>query len=66
MLSILDKEDLRQLTGYVQPSDVAKCLRKHKIYYIEGKDGQIRTTNKWIEQAGQALIANDDGFDLDF
>ncbi len=66
MVAILSKDELKELTGYVQPSDIAKCLRKHKIFYVEGKDGHIRTTDKWIEQAGQERQSDNDGFNCDF
>ena len=66
MLAILTNDELEELTGYKRSVDVAKCLLKHKIYYVEGKDGQIKTTDKWVEQAGQSRAAKNDGFNEDF
>lgn len=65
MLAILTSEQLEELTGYVLPNAQAKCLRSHNIFYVEGKDGQIRTTDVWVEQAGKAS-ANTDKFNMDF
>lgn len=66
-IDIIDFPILRLLTGFESPAKQAECLRKHKIYYIEGKDGRVVTTSKWLEQASfsSPLSANDE-INLDF
>lgn len=44
MSNIVTPKELEELTGFKRPAEQANCLRVHKIFYIEGKDGQIRTT----------------------
>lgn len=66
-MQVWTEEQLKKLTGFSRPKEQAECLRRHKIYYVEGKDGVIRTTDAWIEQAGNDRSSvNDDGFQPDF
>tara|TARA_B110000438_G_C15813310_1_gene650730 strand:+ start:2055 stop:2342 length:288 start_codon:yes stop_codon:yes gene_type:complete len=60
-IDIIDCSMLQKLTGFNSPSKQAECLRKHNVYYIEGKDGQITTTSTWLAQAplSNAFTAND-------
>ncbi len=41
---IITSPELVELTGYSRAADQASCLRSHGIFYVEGKDGRIRTT----------------------
>jgi hypothetical protein len=61
-IDIIDFPILKLLTGFDSPSKQAECLRNHKIYYIQGKDGKIVTTTKWLEQApfSTSFSANDE------
>jgi hypothetical protein len=54
-IDIIDFPILRLLTGFDSPSKQAKCLNDHNVFFIEGKDGKITTTSKWLEQAASAV-----------
>lgn len=67
ILSIITKEELELLTGYTRSKDIAECLNKHRIYFVEGKGNHIATTDNWLNQAGvDRQSINDDGFNLEF
>ncbi|WP_019027946.1 DUF4224 domain-containing protein [Colwellia piezophila] len=61
-IDIIDFPFLQKLTGFNSPAKQAECLRQHNIYYIEGRDGKVVTTSKWLEQASfsGAFSANDE------
>lgn len=59
-IDIIDFPALQKLTGFDSPSKQAECLRKHNIYYIEGKNGKIVTTSDWLSQANTISSANDE------
>ena len=61
---ILDGPFIEALTGYNIPSKQADCLRRHNIFYIEGKGGTIRTTLAWVKQAGIPVNQTHDEFNL--
>lgn len=63
---IVTDDDLAELTGYSAPGKQKECLDRHGIFYIEGRDGRIRTT--WVHvnhPIRQRAAANQDGFNLE-
>ena len=63
---ILSGEFLKELTGYDLPSKQAQCLRRHNVFFIEGKNGEIKTTRAWLTEAARATKVEHDGdFNLD-
>lgn len=66
-IDIIDFPTLQILTGFDSPSKQAECLRKHNIYYIQGRDGKIVTTSKWLELAPSSnRFSANDKINLDF
>lgn len=55
--SIVETEDLCEITGYARPADAAKCLRSQGIRVFDGRRGPW-TTVGLIESAGGVRAAN--------
>ncbi|MDR5887518.1 DUF4224 domain-containing protein [Vreelandella janggokensis] len=49
--TVLSCEDLKQITGYQRPGDVARCLRDQGVQVFQGRLGPW-TTIELINQAG--------------
>ncbi|PSV18192.1 hypothetical protein C0W59_02860 [Photobacterium kishitanii] len=62
---IITSPELVELTGYSRAADQASCLRSHGIFYVEGKDGRIRTTWYHINHPASHRNNNNDGFNLE-
>ena len=66
MLSpILKFDDLRQITGYAKPGDVARCLRRQGIKVFEGKSGPWTTTDLVNAAGGLGLARVSDIYNPD-
>jgi hypothetical protein len=64
---LLTAADLFDLTGYKLPSKQAEVLSRHKINYIERRDGKLRVTWTQVNSPGNRQSANDEsGFNADF
>lgn len=50
-MSVLSCEDLKGITGYQRPGDVARCLREQGVRVFHGRNGPW-TTIDLINQAG--------------
>jgi hypothetical protein len=66
---ILTDQELEELTGYATPAKQREVLRKNGIYFVEGKNGRIRTTSENIRWPMSTLNMthqrSDDGFNLE-
>jgi len=49
--AVLSCEDLKEITGYQRPADVARCLREQGVRVFNGRSGPW-TTIDLINQAG--------------
>jgi hypothetical protein len=64
---LLSQEDLVDLTGYQLPRKQAEVLARHKINYIQRRDGKLRVTWTQVNAQGAKQSANDEsGFNVDF
>lgn len=48
---VLTSQELRDLTGYAQPSKQAEVLRKAGIRHIVGPDGHPRVARVWLTES---------------
>lgn len=64
---LLTEADLIEITGYKLPRKQAEVLARHKINYIERRDGKLRVTWTQVNTPGNPQSANDEsGFNADF
>ena len=54
--TVLSCEDLKKITGYQRPGDVARCLREQGVQVFNGKSGPW-TTIDLINKAGGLMPA---------
>nr|WP_320013208.1 hypothetical protein [uncultured Desulfobulbus sp.] len=50
-MEILDLEVLQRATGYKTSADIALCLSKQGIKYVQGKRGRLWTTVSAVDAA---------------
>lgn len=68
---ILTKDELEELTGYSTPSKQKEVLLRNGVYFVEGKEGRIRTTSENIRWPLATLarksvsLSEGDGFNLE-
>ena len=55
--AVLSCEDLKQITGYQRPGDVARCLRDQGVQVFQGRLGPW-TTIDLINKAGGLTTAS--------
>ena len=51
MTSLVNLEQLKQITGYYRPGDIERCLKKNGIRFLYGQGGKIFTTIDAINAA---------------
>jgi hypothetical protein len=49
--AVVTYEELRELTGYKHPGEVANCLTQNKVPYSAGKHGRPWTTVEALNSA---------------
>lgn len=65
-IHIVTDNELAELTGYSVPGKQKQCLDRHGIFYIEGRDGKIRTTWGHINSPLKMRApSNADGFNIE-
>ncbi|MBU3824169.1 MAG: DUF4224 domain-containing protein [Candidatus Oceanisphaera merdipullorum] len=63
---IVSDDELTELTGFASTTKQKECLDQHGIFYIKGKNGQIRTTWGHINNPlKMRMPSNADGFNLE-
>ena len=50
MMSVVDFEELKLLSGYSQASKVIRFLKDNRIPFVVGSDGKPRTTNDMLNE----------------
>jgi hypothetical protein len=64
---LLTQEDLFDLTGYKLSRKQGEVLARHKINYVERRDGKLSVTWTSVNRPGNQQSANDEsGFNADF
>ncbi|MBY5985753.1 DUF4224 domain-containing protein [Halomonas sp. DP5Y7-2] len=61
--AVLSCEDLKQITGYQRPGDVARCLREQGVRVFNGRSGPWTTIDLINQAGGFVQQANDDDID---
>ncbi|MAR73687.1 DUF4224 domain-containing protein [Halomonas sp.] len=61
--TVLSCEDLKQITGYQRPGDVARCLREQGVRVFNGRSGPWTTIDLINQAGGLVQQANDDDID---
>lgn len=66
-MKLIGPKEIKELTGYSLPSKQKECLQRHGIFFVEGRDGRIATTQEWVSQAASRdkSAGSQDEFDLE-
>ncbi|MEI8647442.1 DUF4224 domain-containing protein [Paraglaciecola sp. Hal342] len=64
--NFLTDDDLFELTGYKLSRKQAEVLSRHKINYVERRDGKLRVTWDQVNQPGAKPANDESGFNPDF
>jgi hypothetical protein len=65
-INFLTETDLEDLTGYKLSRKQAEVLSRHKINYVERRDGKLRVTWDQVNQPGARPANDESGFNADF
>ena len=60
----INQDQLKELTGYKKPVDIAACLAKQGIPYFIGKRGRVWTTIDAVNAVMGVKINNDNQQDI--
>lgn len=58
--AVLSCEDLKEITGYQRPAEVARCLREQGVHVFNGRTGPWTTVDLINRAAGLAPASNSD------
>ncbi|MBY5969886.1 DUF4224 domain-containing protein [Halomonas denitrificans] len=61
--TVLSCEDLKQITGYQRPGDVARCLREQGVRVFNGRSGPWTTIDLINQAGGMVQQGNEDDID---
>ncbi|MDL4862277.1 DUF4224 domain-containing protein [Halomonas elongata] len=60
MTTVLSCDELKAITGYQRPADVARCLREQGVRVFQGRSGPWTTIDLINQAGGLEHKSNDD------